>query len=126
MKALIAFLKFMLDDFLRDKELTVTGCGPWVDYDTHEEKGTKIEVAVTQDATVYPPGKDGRVVTNLFEKFAIKVPKTVSVPVGAVVTIVNGTATVYGDYRNQLSVRAEDVKVVQASVSPATNANIKH
>ena len=114
MKVLIAFLRFMLDEFLRGKELTVTGCGPWVDFDTHEEKGTKVEVAITKDATVYPPTKDGRVVTNLFEKFSIKVPKVISVPVGSVVEIVNGTATVYGEYRNQLSVKAEDIKVIQA------------
>lgn len=114
MKAIYAFLKFMLVEFLQGKELTVIGCGPWVDFETHEEKGTKVEVAITKDMTDYPPAKDGRVVSNLFEKFSVKVPKAVSVPVGAVVTIVNGTATVYGDYRNQLSVRAEDVKVVSA------------
>lgn len=114
MKFINAFLKFLLDEFLNGKELTVTGCSPWVDFDTHEEKGTKIEVAITKDNTAYPPAKDGRAVTNLFEKFSVKVPKVVSIPVGAVVTIVNGTATVYGDYRNQLSVRAEDVKVVSA------------
>lgn len=114
MKSLNAFLKFMLDQFLNGKELTVTSCGPWADFDTHEERGTKVEVAITKDMTDYPPAKDGRVVSNLFEKFTIKVPKAVSIPVGAVVTIVNGTATVYGDFRNQLSVRAEDVKIVQA------------
>lgn len=117
MKAINAFLKFMLDEFLRGKELTVTGCGPWVDFDTHEEKGTKIEVAITKDNTAYPPAKDGRVVSNLFEKLSIKIPKAASIPVGAIVTIVNGTATVYGDYRNQLSVRADDVKVI---APPAT------
>ena len=114
MKNLNLFQKFDLTSFLLGKELTVTACGPWVDFDTHEEKGTKVEVAITKDNTAYPPAKDGRVVSNLFEKFAIKVPKAVSVPVGAIVTIVNGTATVYGDYRNQVSVRAEDVKIVQA------------
>lgn len=120
MKSLNAFLKFILDQFLNGKELTVTSCGPWVDFDTHEEKGTKVEVAITKDETAYPPSKDGRVVSNLFEKFTIKVPKPLSIPVGAVVTIVNGTATVYGDYRNQLSVRAEDVKVVSAPAPDPT------
>lgn len=91
MKNLYQFQKFDLIAFLQGKELTVTGCGPWVDFDTHEERGTKVEVAITKDMTDYPPAKDGRVVTNLFEKFAIKVPEAVSIPVGAVVTIVNGT-----------------------------------
>lgn len=114
MKYINTFLKFMLDEFLNGKELTVTGCGPWVDFDTHEEKGSKVEVAITKDTTAYPAAKDGRTGNNLFEKFSVKVAKPLSIPVGAIVTIVNGTATVYGDYRNQLSVRADDVKVVQA------------
>lgn len=114
MKNLYQFQKFDLPAFLEGKELTVTGCGLWKDHDTGAELGTKVDVAITKDETVYPTGKDGNVQTNLYEKFAIKVPKAVSIPVGAIVTIVNGTATVYGDYRNQLSVRADDVKVVQA------------
>ena len=114
MKNLNQFQKFDLAAFLEGKELTVTGCRPWKDHDTQQELGTAVDVAFTKDNTKYLPTKDGRIMSNLFEKFAIKVPKVVSVPVGAVVTIVNGTATVYGDYRNQLSVRAEDVKVVQA------------
>lgn len=114
MKCLYAYQKFLLEEFLKGKELTVTECRPKKDSDTGLETVTAVEVAITKDATVYPPTKDGRVVTNLFEKFSVKVPKTVAVPVGAVITIVNGTGTVYGDYRNQLSVRAEDIKVVQA------------
>lgn len=114
MKNLYQFQKFDLPAFLQGKELTVTGCRPWKDHDTQQELGSVVDTAITKDETDYPPSKDGRVVSNLFEKFTIKVPKAVSVPVGAVVTIVNGTATVYGDFRNQLSVRAEDVKIVQA------------
>lgn len=111
LKNLNTFQRFDWEEFLKGKELTVTDCRPWVDFDTHEEKGTKVETAITKDETIYPPTKDGRVVTNLFEKISIKVPKALSIHVGAVVTIVNGTATVYGEYRNQLSVKAEDIRV---------------
>lgn len=114
MKGLYLFQKFDLPAFLQGKTLTVTDCHPWKDRDTQQELGTALDTAITKDETAYPPTKDGRMVTNLFEKFSIKVPKVISVPVGSVVEIVNGTATVYGDFRNQLSVRAEDVKVVQA------------
>lgn len=114
MKNLYFFQKFDLIAFIQGKELTVTGCRPWKDHDTQQELGTAVDVAITKDETAYPTSKGGSVQTNLFEKFSVKVPKTLSVPVGAVVTIVNGTATVYGEYRNQLSVRAEEVKVVQA------------
>lgn len=114
MKNLNKFQKFDLLAFLQGKELTVTGCRPWKDHDTQQELGTVVDTAITKDETVYPTGKDGNVQTNLYEKFAIKVAKPLSIPAGAIVTIVNGTATVYGDFRNQLSVRADDVKVVQA------------
>lgn len=115
MKYLYAFQLFLLEEFVKDKELTVTGCRPWRDYDTRKELGTVVDVAITKDSTAYPASKDGRVDTNMFEKFSIKVPKPNFVlPVGAIVTIVNGTATIYGERRNQLSVRAEDIKVAEA------------
>ena len=114
LKNLYHFERFDLIAFLMGKELTVTDCRPWKDRDSQQELGLKYEVAITKDKTAYPPAKDGRTASNLYEKFTVKVPKTLSVPIGAVVTIVNGTATIYGDYRNQLSVRAEDLKVVQA------------
>lgn len=118
MKFLYLFLMFQLDKFLQGKELTVTGCRPWKDFDTQKELGTVVDVAITKDNTQYPVGKDGGTQTNLFEKFSIKLPKfNFSVPVGAVVTIVNGNPTVYGDRRDKLSVRAEDVKVIAPPTS---------
>lgn len=114
LKNLNAYQHFDLDAFLKDKELTVTSMRPWLDFETKKELGGITELAITKDGTQYPPAKNGGVVTNLYEKFTVKVPKAISAPVGAIVTIVNGTATIYGEYRNQLSVRAEDIKVVQA------------
>ena len=38
---------------------------------------------------------------------------------GTVVELVNPTAVVYGEYRNQLSVTAEDVHIVQPQTSKA-------
>lgn len=114
MKNLYQFQQFDLGAFLIGKELMVTGCGLWKDHDTGAELGTKVDVAITKDDTTYFPSKDGHIQTNLYEKLSVKLSKfNFTVPVGSIVTIVNGTATVYGDYRNQLSVRAEDVKVIQ-------------
>lgn len=117
MKNLNQFNHFDFRGFSAAKTLVATHCGPWVDYETKEHKGTKIEVVIAKDDTVYQPGKDGAMATNLYEKFAIKVAKDVSVPVGSTVEIIGGTASIYGDYRNQLSVKADDIKVIQA---PAT------
>lgn len=109
MKKLSKFLKFDLDAFLSGKVLQVVSCREWLDYETKEKKGTRVEVAIMRDKTDY--GDAG--ITNLFEKFSIKIPRTINVPAGAIVEPIDGKGTVYGDFRNQLSVTASDLRVVQ-------------
>ncbi len=110
---LYMYEEFNLEKFLHGKELSVTGCHPWTDFDTKRELGSVVEVAITKDSTEYPKKKVGDTRTNLYEKLGIKLPKlNYAVPVGAVVTIVNGDATVFGDRRDKLSIKAEDVKVI--------------
>lgn len=46
-----------------------------------------------------------------------KVERDINIPVGVQVVPVDGVATIYGDYRNQLSVRVADIKMVQPSGS---------
>ena len=48
-----------------------------------------------------------------FEKFVIKVRKVISIPENTYVMPVNGVGSVYGDYRNNLSVTADDIKILQ-------------
>ena len=48
---------------------------------------------------------------SFYEKLALKVEKKPAVSVGDCVMPVNPVCTVYGDYRNQLSVRCDDVVV---------------
>lgn len=117
MKHLSQFQTFDLARFLTGKVLTVTAVSPWVDFKSKATLGTKVETVITKDGTAYEAGKDGAVVTNLFEKVAIKLPKdisTINIPIGAVVEVIGGVGSVYGDFRNQLSVKADDVKVVHA------------
>lgn len=124
MKNLTQFLNFDLTRFLDGKALTVTAVAPWVDFNTKQTLGTKVEAAITKDDTTYAAGKDGAVVSNLFEKVTIKLAKdiaAVTVPVGAVVEIVNGVGSVYGDFRNKLSIKADDVKVIPASAQHGGN-----
>ena len=64
--------------------------------------------------------KDGVVANNLYEKLALKVEKKPAVSVGDCVMPVNPICTVYGDYRNQLSVRCDDVVA-----APVTGADGK-
>lgn len=111
MKGLNKFEKFDLPAFLEGKKLLCTGCRPWLD-DDQKEIGKKVDLVIVEDKTEYPASKDGRAITNIYEKFTVKVRKNIDVPVEAIVAIVNGVGVVYGDYRNQLSVTADDVKVI--------------
>lgn len=109
MKGLNKFQSFDLSAFLEGKKLLCTGCRPWLN-DNQKEIGKKVDLVIVEDKTVYPNSRT--IITNLYEKMTVKVSKGIDIPAEAIVTIVNGTATVYGDFRNQLSVRAEDVRVV--------------
>ena len=112
MEYLYAYLRFDVAAFLRDKVLQATACGELVEFETGKHLGTKVTVAIISDKTPYPPGKNGAVRSNLYEKFTVKVNKDISVPVGATVELINPVGTVFGEYRNQLSVRADDVRIV--------------
>lgn len=111
LKKLNQFLKFDWEEFANGKTFQVIGISEWVDYETKKHMGTKYESLITKDITQYKQ-KDGEHVTNAFEKLTFKVRKDVSVPAGAFVMPVNVSATVYGDYRNQLSVTADDIRVI--------------
>lgn len=117
LKGLRSFIAFLIAEFLEGKTLTVTAVSDWLDYTTKQPLGTKVEVTVTEDNTAYPPGKNGQQITNLYEKMWIKVSKKVTVPIGAHIVPVKPVATVYGTYQNELSVRAEDIRVLPAAGS---------
>lgn len=42
----------------------------------------------------------------------MKLPKEMDVPMNVEVKLINPEASIYGEYRNQLSIVAEDVQVV--------------
>ena len=113
MKYLTQFLHFDCSRFFSDKTLQVVGCKQWADYNSKEIVGTKLTAVIVEDKTCYR-AKDGEQANNIYEKISIKIPgKTLNIAPGTVVELVNPTGTVYGDYRNQLSIRTEDVKVAQ-------------
>ena len=113
MKYLTQFLHFDCSRFFSDKTLQVVGCKQWSDFTTKDIVGTRLTAVIVEDKTPYRV-KDGEQASNIFEKISIKIPgKTLNIAPGTVVELVNPVGTVYGDYRNQLSIRAEDVKVIQ-------------
>lgn len=84
----------------------------WKDNDDEsKELGTKLSVVIISDKTEYRR-TEGDNSNNRFEKINVKVSKRVNVAENSYISLVNPTATVYGDYRNQLSVRCDDVKII--------------
>lgn len=116
MKGLNQFVKFDLDGFLLGKTLKVIGCRPWADFESKAIVGTCVDCIIDSDATIYRPGKDGKAISNAWEKLTIKVPKTVSVPAGVYVSPLNAVGSIYGEYRNQLSVKSTDIQVVNNEI----------
>lgn len=112
MKALTQFNEFNWKGFSKDKVFVVTGVSEWRDYDTKQHMGTKVEVVISVDNTQYQQ-RDGKQISNLYEKLTFKVGKDIQVPIGAEVIPVNPVCSIYGEFRNQLSVRCDDVQASQ-------------
>jgi uncharacterized phage protein gp47/JayE len=106
-------MRFDWDAFSAGKRYLVVGVSEWKDFESKEHLGTVVEVVISKDDTQYAQ-KEGEHVSNLFEKLKFKVRKDVDVPIKSYVEPVGVKATVYGDYRNQLSVKADGIKVIQA------------
>lgn len=109
MKNLGQFIFFKFNEFAKDKKFMVTEVSPWQDFKTKEVLGSAVTVVVIEDSTIY--GKQGN---NLYEKFKIKVRKQVNPPVNSLVMPAGEVveATVYGDYRNMLSVTCDDIRII--------------
>lgn len=107
MKFLSAFLYFDLLAFLADKRLSYIKAEPWRENET--VIGSKVTVQIFDDRTVYPKED----ISNFGEQFVVKVRGTEPLtyvkwkPFSTEVTITDiEKATVYGEYRNSLSVIA--------------------
>ena len=84
----------------------------WKEYGSDIVKGTKVEVVIASDKHNYN-SSNGEVVNNMYEKLTIKIPKEIDVPMNAKVRVINPEANIYGEYRNQLAVVADDIEVLK-------------
>lgn len=116
LKGLGQFVRFDLRAFLADKKLVLTSVSEWHDFQSKELLGSKAEVTIVEDKTEYR-AKGGAQISNLYNKLVIKVPGTVNIAIGTEVEIVGGEATVYGDYRNMLSIKAASIRPVTAATN---------
>lgn len=122
MRYLGQFTRFDFAAFAADKVFMATGQRPWADRDTGAKLGTIVDAVIFKDATTYKR-KEGDTSTNQFEKLAFKVPKEIVIPAESEIRPVNPVATVYGDYRERLSVKADSVEVVQRQAAPSAPAH---
>lgn len=111
MKGLNQFLFFDWDAFAEGKTFVVVGVSEYIDYTTKVHLGTKVDCVISSDKTTYA-FKDGEVFNNRFEKISFKVSKDVNIPIDTKVMPVNAVATIYGEYRNQLSIKCTDIEIV--------------
>lgn len=106
MKKLTQFLLFNHKAFFNGKTLVFLG------QSTKNENGvqiTKCDLVIAKDKTPYELN-EGEIVSNVYEKLLVKVyNKNISIPVGTEVQLINPECKVWGEFRNQLSVVAEDI-----------------
>lgn len=123
MKYLMQFLVFCWVEFRLGKVFQVTGLREWVDYTSKEKRGWCVDTVIVQDKTQYK-AKNGEIGSNLYEKVTFKVEAAArpAVNIGdSVEPVGEPTCTVYGDYRNQLSVRCAGVQVVPPAAGKKEN-----
>ena len=112
MKYLNQFRSFDWEAFSRGKTFLSVGTRPWKDFDSGKNLGTIVDTVIYSDKTEYVR-REGEVGTsNRWEKLAFKVPGTLEVPPDSQVVPEGVTATVWGEYQNNLSVKANGVRVV--------------
>lgn len=120
MKGLTQFIRFDWESFAKDKSFVATSVNDYIDYETKEHLGTRVECVIAVDKTPYDL-KDGKEFTNRYEKIAFKVRKDINVPLEArVMPKGNVIAKVYGEFKNQLSVTCDDIVVATASAPVGT------
>lgn len=116
LKNLSHFTAFNAPQFLSQKELRFISAVRWVergDTGSEIEKGVKISLLIFQDNSEYPNDKN-----NLGEQLLVKVPfatiedYAVFQPMITICEVTNiEKATVYGEYRNQLSLIGTVIEV---------------
>lgn len=120
MKFLNQFQKFDMTAFLDGKALRVVGTRPWSDHDSGRHLGPIVDMVIWSDKTPYTRKDPSDTSSNRFEKVAVKVSGPVSVQEDDPVELVKATGTIWGDYRNNLAVKAEGVRVISQSAATTT------
>ena len=111
LKGLRNYEYFDADAFFEGKRLMVLRTFPWTDFPNKDNIcGTKIETVIFEDNTDYGDSE----ITNLFEKVVIKTTKkNLSIPAKTEIKCADIDGVLYGEYRNQLSLKCDNIKIVK-------------
>ena len=111
LKKLSHLLSFDNQEFFSKKSYLLFGSEKWVDYESNKVMGVKFKVVVYQDNTDYGDLS----ISNAGETLTVKVEGARDGYQGAPVPVrlINPRGTIYGDYRNQLSVTADAVEILK-------------
>lgn len=114
MKKLRQFNKFDCEAFFKDKDVRVMASEQWNDYEDGKITkilGTNYKCVIVTDNTEY--GKDVEPDLNAGEQVNVKVPHPQKdFKKFSRITFLNPTASVYGSFQSELSVKADDVEIV--------------
>lgn len=121
MQGLHPFERFDFPAFSKDKDFTVVSMSEWLDYESKKPLGWKVSTAITRDDTQYFT-KDGKIISNLYQPQVFKCALRPDVHVGDVV-VPDGdvTCVVFGNYRNQLSIKCSTMRVVTPVAAKGKN-----
>lgn len=113
MKKLNKFQNFNWPEFAKGKTFMATDSKTWLDFVTKKVLGTKVGFIIIEDKTDYGIPEGGEPVSNIWEKGVAKVRKDINIPEKSIIQLKGVEASVYGEYRNQLSIEAEDIVVIK-------------
>lgn len=115
MKKLKQFSRFDCEAFFKDKDVRVMAQEPWNEYEdgkATKQLGTTFKCVIATDNTKYE-GKDVEPDLNAGEQINVKVPQPPKqFKKFSRITFVNPTASVYGSFQSELSVKADDVEII--------------
>ena len=115
MKKLRQFNKFDCEAFFKDKDVRVMAHEPWNEYEdgkVTKQLGTSYKCFIATDNTKYE-GKDVTPDLNAGEQINVKVPKPPQeYKKFSKIGFINPTASVYGSFQSELSVKADEVEIV--------------
>ena len=97
--------------FFEPKTFMLMGEEPWKDFKSGKEIGVKLNLIIWSDQSDYGDPSVNNTGKPVVVKIANQTPDASVTP--HLVRLINPQATIYGDYQNQLSVKADGFKNVK-------------